>query len=491
MLEWFRRVADRVNDVDRDLVRRSAQLPRSAADPALKTMSNAANRSMLWLAIAAALASRKGVTRRAAFRGVAAIGGASATTNLVAKPLLPRRRPAAQLVPAHRRLSDPPTSSSFPSGHAASAVAFATAVTMESPLIGAAIVPLATAVAYSRVHTGVHWPTDVVFGVAVGAGMAWATKRWWPLRSTEPATMAHQVQQPALPTGEDMLVLVNRDSGDNAADQEKWVSTNWPSARIVHADTDIVSDLETGLDQDVNTVRALGVAGGDGTVAAAASVATRRGLPLAVVSAGTLNHFARDVGVENPAAVLTAVAQGSGGAVDMGTLSIDGGPPRWFLNTASLGGYPDMVQFRQKWSPRWGKWPSGAAALIRVLYESRPLNLELNGTEHRVWVLFIGNGAYAPRGFAPSSRPNLGSGSLDVRYVRADARFSRLRFVLAALTGALHRSHTYVESQHTQLDITVHGPAISVATDGEIGPEGNRFSFTSHGKALNVYRPIP
>lgn len=132
--------------------------------------------------MAAALASRKGVTRRAALRGMAAIGGASFTVNAVGKPLLPRRRPAWEDVPVGRRLNpnERPSSSSFPSGHAASAAAFVTAVTMESPAIGLAVAPIAAAVAYSRVHTGVHYPTDVAAGMLLGGGIALATRRWWP-----------------------------------------------------------------------------------------------------------------------------------------------------------------------------------------------------------------------------------------------------------------------------------------------------------------------
>ena len=93
-----------------------------------------------------------------------AIAGASAMANAVLKPLLPRRRPAAAELPAYQTIDNPPTSSSFPSGHAASAAAFATAVAMESPRLGLAVAPLAASVAYSRVHVGVHWTSDVLVG---------------------------------------------------------------------------------------------------------------------------------------------------------------------------------------------------------------------------------------------------------------------------------------------------------------------------------------
>ncbi|WP_344683285.1 bifunctional phosphatase PAP2/diacylglycerol kinase family protein [Saccharopolyspora taberi] len=488
MLDRFREV---VNRGDRRLARRSARLPASPADRGLKALTTAADHSVLWLTTAALLACRKGPTRRAALRGVAAIAGASATANLVGKPLFPRRRPAAELMPRHRRLSDPPTSSSFPSGHAASAAAFATAVTMESPATGAVVVPVAAAVAYSRVHTGVHWPTDVLCGAAVGAGMAWGTRHWWPLRPDEPAASEHPSEVPALEDGEGMLALVNPGSGNGQLDPEDWICQNWPKAVIVHPEPaeDLVEGLHQRLDQAGGSVRALGVAGGDGTVAAVASVATEYGLPLAVVSAGTLNHFARDIGVEDLASVADSVASGSGATVDLGGVAIDDRPTDWFINTASLGGYPDMVRFREKWEPRWGKWPAAAMALIRVLYESSPLDVEIDGRHHRVWVLFVGNGAYAPHGFAPAWRPRLDNGTLDVRMVRADRRFSRLRFVLAAMTGALHSSHIYVERRVSTMDVVVRGTPVALATDGEVHEPGTRFSFTAHENVLSVYRP--
>ena len=101
-----------------------------------------------------------------------AIALASGSANAVCKPLLPRRRPAAAELPAYQTLASPPTSSSFPSGHAASAAAFATAVGLESPRLGLALAPLAAAVGYSRVHVGVHWASDVAAGAALGVGVA-------------------------------------------------------------------------------------------------------------------------------------------------------------------------------------------------------------------------------------------------------------------------------------------------------------------------------
>ncbi|MBA2323875.1 MAG: phosphatase PAP2 family protein, partial [Pseudonocardiales bacterium] len=177
MRERLREKFYRVGRPDRAIGAAVARLPVTDVDEGLKRLTRSANHGLLWFAIAAVLGVRKGATRRAALRGVVSIAGASFTANAVLKTLFPRRRPPADQLPVQRRLTKRPTSSSFPSGHAASAAAFTTAVALESPRTGLALAPLAACIAYSRVHTGVHWGSDVLAGAAVGTGVALATRR--------------------------------------------------------------------------------------------------------------------------------------------------------------------------------------------------------------------------------------------------------------------------------------------------------------------------
>jgi undecaprenyl-diphosphatase len=147
-----------------------AATPTPTLDRPLRLLSDAADNSRLWLLIAAGLAVAGGRPgRRAAARGMVAVGATSALVNLAVKSAWSRRRPdpAGAGVPEARNVKMP-GSPSFPSGHAASAFAFAEAASRELPWLGGPLRFLAAAVAYSRVHAGVHYPGDVIIGALIG-----------------------------------------------------------------------------------------------------------------------------------------------------------------------------------------------------------------------------------------------------------------------------------------------------------------------------------
>ena len=150
-----------------------AAVPTPTLDDAFRRLSRAADHSKLWLAAAAGLATGGGPAgRRAAVNGLASIALTSSVVNVVVKPLSGRRRPdrATHRVPVARHVRMPRTTS-FPSGHAASAFAFATGVATASPAAGIPLSAVAALVAYSRVHTGVHHPADVVAGSVIGMSL--------------------------------------------------------------------------------------------------------------------------------------------------------------------------------------------------------------------------------------------------------------------------------------------------------------------------------
>lgn len=152
--------------LDQKLIRRVEGHRSHSLDTLFIGASRAANRSAIWLAVSGLLVAVGGPRgKRAAGQGLAAIAATSAIVNGPLKLVFDRARPSSR-PPLIRR----PRTTSFPSGHAASAFAFATAVSQEVPVAGLLLLPLALTVSYSRVYVGVHYPSDVVLGAAVGAG---------------------------------------------------------------------------------------------------------------------------------------------------------------------------------------------------------------------------------------------------------------------------------------------------------------------------------
>ena len=161
-----------------------AATPTPALDADFRQLSRAADHSKLWVASSAVLCAVGGKRgRRAAEDGLASVALTSAVVNLVLKPLGNRHRPDRSVydVPVARQVTMP-RSTSWPSGHAASAFAFTAGVGAAWPVAGIPLSALAVLVAYSRVHTGVHYPVDVVAGAVTGVSAAplavTAVARW-------------------------------------------------------------------------------------------------------------------------------------------------------------------------------------------------------------------------------------------------------------------------------------------------------------------------
>jgi membrane-associated phospholipid phosphatase len=175
---------DELNRLDVAVYAAIAVTPTPAMDVALRRLSRAASYSRLWLGCSALLAACGGSRgRRAAENGLASIALTSAVVNLVLKPLGNRRRPDRQMydVPVARQVTMP-QSTSWPSGHSASGFAFASGVGAAWPQAGIPLGVVASLVAYSRVHTGVHYPSDTIAGTTCGVALApiavTALERW-------------------------------------------------------------------------------------------------------------------------------------------------------------------------------------------------------------------------------------------------------------------------------------------------------------------------
>ncbi|MEE3065724.1 MAG: diacylglycerol kinase family protein [Actinomycetota bacterium] len=474
--------------LDRELFVAVAETPTPLLDTLMPPLTRAADHSKLWFFIAAGLlATRKPGAQRGATRGLVTLGVTSLFTNQIAKRIRRRSRPLYESVPVVRRAHRRPTSNSFPSGHSASAAAFAVGVGLESPPLGFALSLLAGLVGLSRVATGAHYPGDVVAGLSVGAGIAVLGGKLVPpvAETALPQSEPLRIDTPERPDGAGVVFVVNPASGSGTGARViSQVRTELPKAEIVELGPD--DDPEQVLRTAAARAEVLAVGGGDGTVATAAAVAVEAGLPLAVFPAGTFNHFAKDIGCDTVGKTVESIRRGSVACVDLVRLN----ESRMVINTASIGAYPAFVQQREKLEKRIGKPLAGFYAMLHTLRNDQPVRIRYDNKTLLTSLFFLGNSLYLPTGFAPSRRTRMDDGLIDVRILESGRRFATTRILTALAFGRLQRSPLYHELQVPEFSFTAVDAPTVIAHDGEVGDEYREASFTAKYRVLPVFSPV-
>jgi diacylglycerol kinase family enzyme len=225
----------------------------------------------------------------------------------------------------------------------------------------------------------------------------------------------------------------------------------------------------------------LGVAGGDGTQALVAGIAAEHDLPFLVISAGTRNHFAMDLGLDrdNPAACLDALTDGVEQRIDLGII---GG--RTFVNNASFGAYAEIVE-----SPAYRDDKRGTTLqlLPDILTGHRGARLTARAGAVTVTgpqALLVSNDPYEGGDIAGlSRRARLDAGTLGVVAVTVDSA------VQAA--GLLRRGGGHGLTRLTAGELTVEADAaeIPVGIDGETVMMATPVRCATRPRALRVRVP--
>jgi diacylglycerol kinase family enzyme len=230
--------------------------------------------------------------------------------------------------------------------------------------------------------------------------------------------------------------------------------------------------------------------GGDGTLSSIAAVLAGTEIPLGILPLGTLNHFAKDLGI--PLDIETAVetlASGRISQVDVGDVN-----GCLFLNNSGLGLYPVIVHLRElKQSHGLSKWPAAFWATIKALsrYERLSIRVLVDGKElrRRTPVVFVGNNEYSLEGIQLPVRNRLNDGLLCVYIPHAQGPFHLIWFSLRALFrnpkpdrdfDAFLTSECWIETRH-------HGLKISL--DGEVTVLRPPLHFQTRPLSLRVMVP--
>jgi diacylglycerol kinase family enzyme len=231
--------------------------------------------------------------------------------------------------------------------------------------------------------------------------------------------------------------------------------------------------------------------GGDGTISSVASLVRGTSTVLGILPLGTLNHFAKDLGI--PMALREAIAllaRGNVAEVDVGVVN-----GRMFLNNSSLGIYPDIVRDRtrqqrrlgrgKRWALLWATW----TALRRSAFLH--LRITVDGRERiaRTPFIFIGNNAYIMEGFEIGQRDGLSDGKLSVYFTRRCTRLGLVALGFRALFGQLKQAKDFEAALAEEVTVETHHPRLPVSADGEVFASQSPFAYRIHPRALKVVAP--
>jgi YegS/Rv2252/BmrU family lipid kinase len=292
-----------------------------------------------------------------------------------------------------------------------------------------------------------------------------------------------------------IVVLLNRGGGTVAADPE--IADKAESA-LKAAGLDVELELIDGGDCEVRSKAVaergdalLIVGGGDGTISAAASALVGTKTKLGILPLGTLNHFARDLGLptelEEAAKVIAA---GKERRVDVAEMS-----GRLFINNSAIGLYPLMVVDRDTQRKRLGRSKrlamlvASARTLARFNHER--LTLTINDEKARVDtpLLFVGNNDYRLDIGAPGERESLDDGKLSVMVMRKKTRRGLIAASIRALFGR-SRKDDMVRLDHVErLRVNSHRTTLPVSLDGEVLRAKPPLDYRIRKQALRVIAP--
>jgi diacylglycerol kinase family enzyme len=255
----------------------------------------------------------------------------------------------------------------------------------------------------------------------------------------------------------------------------------------INKDVDLSQVIRTLLKQGVKVV---GAAGGDGTINSVAGNLVKTNVPLVVIPFGTLNHFARDIGV--PPDLEQAMSLFEDGATE---IRIDVGEVNgnYFLNNSSIGIYPRLVRQRERYEKKLGKWFAYLLAAWMVL--RRPnlwhIKLLLNGEvqDLKVGLVFFSNNRVNMSPLGAGQRARLDDQVFDTYLVKASSPIQLFRVAASFLLNKLAESPLVTQTEVCKATVYSSRRHLSVAFDGETRTLTSPLAYQIHPAALLVRVP--
>jgi diacylglycerol kinase family enzyme len=238
-------------------------------------------------------------------------------------------------------------------------------------------------------------------------------------------------------------------------------------------------------------IDAIVVGGGDGSIRTVAGVLADTGLPLGVLPLGTLNHFAKDLGIplrgEEAAA---AIAAGHTRVIDLAEVNGE-----TFINNSSIGIYPYMVidRERRRAAHKLAKWMAMVPAFFRMLHHfpRRRLRISAKGfaRPYRTPCLFVGNNEYGMELFTFGRRHRLDAGELWFYVVKPRSPFEFFLMVCRLCFGRMDQARDLDTFHLDEAEVSAKTSRLFVALDGEVRIMHTPLHYRSRPQALRVIVP--
>ena len=295
-----------------------------------------------------------------------------------------------------------------------------------------------------------------------------------------------------------ILTIINKNSGMNNISGNEFTPGNIESTfKGLNIENEIIQikgdDIARVIKSKLNSgIDALIAAGGDGTVSTAASclIESNSHLPLAVLPAGTLNHFAKDLKLPlNLKESAEVISKGKISKIDAGEVN-----GKIFINNSSIGFYPKVVKKRIQ-SQKLGvsKWTAMGNAILNAFNKLPLLEVIVETDKEKINCktpfVFIGNNEYNFDILKLGTRDMLDQGFLSLYYPNNSGKYSMFRFAFLALINKLHQPKDFSIVFTKQASLNINKSRIEAALDGELFTFTPPLNYKIIPKCLNVLVP--
>lgn len=279
-----------------------------------------------------------------------------------------------------------------------------------------------------------------------------------------------------------VVVVYNPKSGTALAEQE--IKTLFHDAGImIDAIIGIDQTIKRKLKKPIASKATIAVIGGDGTISTVAGIVAGTDTTLLTLPGGTLNHFTKDLGIDQDIKVaLRKAVSAKVRKIDIASVN-----DTYFINNSSIGLYPSSLRDRNRFEDRLGKWPAAVIASIRSLVRFHSLHVTIDGRAFRTPFVFIGNNRYDIDS-VQASRKRIDEGILSVFVARTDSRLEAVKIVGLALVGRASKHEKFDVFTTKSLTIDTKRRRVVVSYDGEFKHVTSPLKYEIKSKVLRVLK---